>query len=82
MLHVLSLRCTACKLTILCCFPLSLQMVYIAELAQPVCWQTLQAQPKGRPDILPTLMVRVSCKCSEQLLHTLLFFAGCPAALA
>ncbi|WIA31550.1 hypothetical protein OEZ86_002441 [Tetradesmus obliquus] len=37
-------------------------MVYIAELAQPVCWQTLQAQPKGRPDILPTLMA-----CSPNL---------------
>jgi hypothetical protein len=46
-----------------CCSLLLLQMVYIAELAQPVCWQTLQAQPKVRPDIQPTLMVRRSCIC-------------------
>jgi hypothetical protein len=49
----------------LSCPLLLLQMVYIAELAQPVCWQTLQAQPKGRPDIQPTLMVSCCCCCGS-----------------
>eukprot|EP00878_Enallax_costatus_P037916 GHUV01043017.1.p1 GENE.GHUV01043017.1~~GHUV01043017.1.p1 ORF type:complete len:181 (-),score=94.32 GHUV01043017.1:98-640(-) len=31
-------------------------LVYIAELAAPMTWQSLAAAPGGRPDIKPTLM--------------------------
>jgi hypothetical protein len=36
-----------------CCV---LQLATIAELAAPEAWQTLNQAPKGRPDVLPTML--------------------------
>jgi hypothetical protein len=44
------------SLNIIHCLSLLLQLATIAELAAPEAWQTLNQTPKGRPDILPTML--------------------------
>lgn len=41
-------------------------LVYIAELAAPMTWQSLAAVPLGRPDIKPTLMACPPITAEEQ----------------
>ena len=43
-------------------------LVYIAELAAPMTWQSLAAAPGGRPDIKPTLMACPPITAEQQQL--------------